>query len=181
MTYDLLRLHQICSWYCIDLVMIQIHFDCKQKLALTSFLNGQTRPLFCLFLLFSHVANTNTYGINLTINDKSVYCVLWSQTRGGRMESADESTESTTKMVLQQKIANFFNFIFRSKRTRKRFAIHFRLWVHFAIQNFRWILIFIFSVPTHYLSQLKSMHIWSIIHCELHICFYSVAILGVAH
>ena len=93
MTYDLLRLHQICSWYCIDLVMIQIHFDCKQKLALTSFLNGQTRPLFCLFLLFSHVANTNTYGINLTINDKSVDGVLGSQTRGGRMESADDSTE----------------------------------------------------------------------------------------
>ena len=107
MTYDLLRLHQICSWYCIDLVMIQIHFDCKQKLALTSFLNGQTRPLFCLFLLFSHVANTNTYGINLTINDKSVDGVLGSQTRGGRMESADESTESTTKMVLQKKSPTF--------------------------------------------------------------------------
>ena len=49
---------------------------------------GQTRPLFCLFSFFSHIAWTN-----LTINVKSVDGMLGSRTRGGRMEGADESTE----------------------------------------------------------------------------------------
>ena len=48
----------------------------------------QTRPLFVLFLFFSH----DKYSTN-TINDQSVDGVLWSRTKGGRMVGADDSTE----------------------------------------------------------------------------------------
>ena len=48
----------------------------------------QTRPLFCLFLLSSH----DKYSTN-TINDKRADGVLGTQTQGGRMVGADESTE----------------------------------------------------------------------------------------
>ena len=50
---------------------------------------GQTRPLFYLFRSFSH----DKYSTNLTRNDKSIDGVLGTQTRGGRMVGADESTE----------------------------------------------------------------------------------------
>ena len=40
---------------------------------------------------FSH--RMDKYSTNLTINDKSVYGMLGSRTRGGRMEGADKSTE----------------------------------------------------------------------------------------
>ena len=43
---------------------------------------------FCLFTFFSH----DKYSSN-TINDKSVDGVLGTQARGGRMVSANESTE----------------------------------------------------------------------------------------
>ena len=45
---------------------------------------GQTRPL-CLFSFFSNE--------KYSTNDKSVDCVLGTQTQRGRMVSADESTE----------------------------------------------------------------------------------------
>ena len=43
-----------------------------------------------LFLFFRYF---NKYSTNLTINDKSVAGMLGTQTRGGRMVGADESTE----------------------------------------------------------------------------------------
>ena len=49
---------------------------------------GQTRPLFSLFLFFSH----GKYSTN-TINDKSVNSVLGTRTQGGKIVGADESTE----------------------------------------------------------------------------------------
>ena len=53
---------------------------------------GKKRPLFWfIFVLFSH--GMDKYSTNLTINEKSVDGTLGSQTRGGRMEGADESTE----------------------------------------------------------------------------------------
>ena len=53
--------------------------------AILAFLKmGQTRPL-CLFSFFSHE--------KYSTNDKSVDCVLGTQTQRGRMVSADESTE----------------------------------------------------------------------------------------
>ena len=44
-----------------------------------------------IFVLFSHCKEK--YSTNLTVNDKSVDGGLGSRTWGGRMESADESTE----------------------------------------------------------------------------------------
>ena len=44
-----------------------------------------------IFVLFSHCKEK--YSTNLTVNDKSVNGGLGSRTWGGRMESADESTE----------------------------------------------------------------------------------------
>ena len=55
------------------------------------FLNGPTRPLFCLFSFFSQCKDK--YSTNLTINDKSFGGELWSQTRGGRMQGVDKYTE----------------------------------------------------------------------------------------
>ena len=52
---------------------------------------GQTPPLFGLFLLYSQCKDK--YSTNFTINDKSIDGVLGSQTLGGMMEGADESTE----------------------------------------------------------------------------------------
>ena len=49
---------------------------------------GQARPLFVYFLFFSN----DKYSTN-TINEKSIDGVLGTQTRGGRMVGADESTE----------------------------------------------------------------------------------------
>ena len=49
------------------------------------FFNG---PNPFIFRCFSH----DKYNTNLTINYKSVYGVLGTQTRGGRMVGADEST-----------------------------------------------------------------------------------------
>ena len=49
---------------------------------------GQTRPLFVLFLLFSH----DKYSTN-TMNDKSIDVVIGTQTWGDRMAGADDSTE----------------------------------------------------------------------------------------
>ena len=49
---------------------------------------GQNPASFCIFSFFSH----DTYCRNI-INDKSVDGVLGTQTRGGRMVGADESTE----------------------------------------------------------------------------------------
>ena len=46
-------------------------------------------PPFCLFSFVSH----DKYSTNLSINDKSVDGVLGTQTWGGRMVGADESTE----------------------------------------------------------------------------------------
>ena len=46
---------------------------------------------FVYFHSFSH--RMDKYSTNLTINDKSVDGMLGSQTRGGRMEGTDESTE----------------------------------------------------------------------------------------
>ena len=51
---------------------------------------GQTRPLFCLFSFFSQYKDK--YSTNLTINDKSVDCVLGSGTWDGRMQGTIEST-----------------------------------------------------------------------------------------
>ena len=48
---------------------------------------GQTRPLLVYFRSF-HNASTN-----FIIDDKSIDGILGSQTRGGMMEGADESTE----------------------------------------------------------------------------------------
>ena len=48
-------------------------------------------PIPASFLF--HNAMTNTYSINLTINDKSVEGVLGTRNRGSRMEAADESTD----------------------------------------------------------------------------------------
>ena len=51
---------------------------------------GQTRPLF----IFDHFSLCkDKYVTNLTINEKSIDGMLNSQTWGGRMEGADESTE----------------------------------------------------------------------------------------
>ena len=50
------------------------------------FLNGPSRPLFCLFSSFSH------YNFNDT-NWKKHRCVLGNQTRGRRMVGADNTTE----------------------------------------------------------------------------------------
>ena len=50
---------------------------------------GQTRPLFCLFSSFSQ--HNDNIVQNLTI--KSVDGMLGTQTRGGRLVGADESTE----------------------------------------------------------------------------------------
>ena len=50
--------------------------------------NGPNPACFCLFLFFSH----DKYSTN-TINEKSVAGVLGTQTRGGKMVGADESTE----------------------------------------------------------------------------------------
>ena len=44
---------------------------------------------FCLFLFFSH----DKYSTNLTKNEKSIDGVLGTRTRGGKMVSADKSTE----------------------------------------------------------------------------------------
>ena len=52
---------------------------------------GQTLPLFCLFSFFSQYKDK--YSTNLTKDDKSIDGVLGSQTWGGRMDGADESTE----------------------------------------------------------------------------------------
>ena len=52
---------------------------------------GQTRPLFGLFSFF--YTTQDKYSTNFTVNDKSIDGVLGSQTRGGIMEGADESTE----------------------------------------------------------------------------------------
>ena len=54
---------------------------------LYTFLNVSNPAYFCLFSFFPH----EKYSKN-TINDKSIDGVLWTQTRGSRMESADEST-----------------------------------------------------------------------------------------
>ena len=59
-----------------------------QPLPLIFFLNGPNRPLFCLFSSFSQ--HNDNIVQNLTI--KSVDGVLGTQTRGGRMVGADEST-----------------------------------------------------------------------------------------
>ena len=54
--------------------------------------NGPNPASFCLFfVLFSHCKDK--YSTNLTINDKCIDGVLGSQTRGGRIVSAEESTE----------------------------------------------------------------------------------------
>ena len=55
------------------------------------FLYGPNQASFVYFRSF-HNARTK-YSTNLTINDKSIDGVLGSQTQGGRMEGADESTE----------------------------------------------------------------------------------------
>ena len=52
------------------------------------FLNGPNPASFCLVLFFSR----NKYITNFTINEKSVDGVLGTQTRGGKMVGADEST-----------------------------------------------------------------------------------------
>ena len=49
--------------------------------------NGPNPASFCLFLFFSR----DEYGTN-TINEKSIDGVLGTQTGGGRMVGADEST-----------------------------------------------------------------------------------------
>ena len=51
--------------------------------------NGPNPAYFCLFSFFSH----DKYSTNLAINEKSVDSVLGTQTQGGRMVCADESTE----------------------------------------------------------------------------------------
>ena len=56
--------------------------------------NGPNPASFCLFSFFSQ-CRTNTCSTNLTVNYKSVDGVLGTQTRGSRMEGADESTERT--------------------------------------------------------------------------------------
>ena len=52
------------------------------------FKNGPNPASFCLFSFFSH----DKYSTN-TINDKSIDGVLGTQTQGGRMVGANESTE----------------------------------------------------------------------------------------
>ena len=54
---------------------------------ISSFLIGQTQPLFNYFHSF------HKYSTNLTINYKSIDGVLGTWTRGSRMVDADESTE----------------------------------------------------------------------------------------
>ena len=74
--------------------MLQIHMRLrcgKLQLFLLFFKKmGQTRPLFGLFSFFSQ--RKDKYSTNFTINDKSIDGVLGSQTWGGMMEGADEST-----------------------------------------------------------------------------------------
>ena len=54
--------------------------------------NGPNPASFLfIFVVFSHCMDKNS--TNLTINEKSVDGMLGSQTRGGKMEVADESTE----------------------------------------------------------------------------------------
>ena len=57
---------------------------------------GQTRPLFVYFHCFSH----DKYSRN-TLNDKSIAGVVGTQTRGGRVVGADESTELWQHPVLK--------------------------------------------------------------------------------
>ena len=53
---------------------------------------GQSRPLFLfIFILLSH--RKDKYSTNLTIIEKSIDGMHGSQTQGGMMEGADESTE----------------------------------------------------------------------------------------
>ena len=47
--------------------------------------------LLNFFVLFSHC--NDEYSTNLTINDENIDGVLGTQTRGGRKEGADKSTE----------------------------------------------------------------------------------------
>ena len=55
------------------------------------FKNGPNPASFLFIFALFYIANTNIAQI-LTKNDKTIDGVLGSQTRGSRMESADEST-----------------------------------------------------------------------------------------
>ena len=70
--------HKLISWFCS--LALPSRFIMKM---------GQTRPLFVYFRSF-HMTNKAQI---LTINEKSIDGVLWTQTRGGRMVGTDKSTE----------------------------------------------------------------------------------------
>ena len=54
---------------------------------------GQSRPLFVYFLSFHIPIQVTNIQFELYKIEKSIDGVLGTQTRGGRMEGADESTE----------------------------------------------------------------------------------------
>ena len=103
---EVIRTHSFHQSNTVEMFSYDAVFSVKIKDYVQLFLkNGPNPSSFGLFSFFSH----DKYSINLTINDKSIDCLVGTRTRGSRMVGADESIELWRHSTC--KFKSFNNFL----------------------------------------------------------------------